>query len=564
MAKKVTIYFSLVLAFSLFISKAAYSAPAEELLQYWQNTYSASHNQMNMLAMLEAVGMTGKTYKKSVLAKTQADETYNGIPKKNQAYVWGLTKSGNKLWFGTAANVLCLVMRGLGSTTPIETDSFVCEFTSRPVTGDWRPPKMYSYNLTTNSLADITPTSGVAAVLINTTTGIRSAGSIGNTVLLAGPNVNGKAINIFAYDANTGLLIGAQKIDAYNDIRQWVVANNVLYTGVANTAGGGSVLRFQGIQTTPSFQVQFEVVGILDAEGAYINPHEGRLFVTTWPTFRQGTQPRMASLYMSPVIPPSGLNNQDHANGWNKVWEADDYEPDIVTAYMYGGGALHSYEGYLYWGTMHVPSMAGLVAQGMLDLDANGDGTVDSNESFAAFLGTYRPINIFRGKNFGASTQTIDLLYGLQYLPVYDPAKKTYTIANDLFHQNKMINPKPKWGLAGFGNFFNEYTWTMGVYDKKLFIGTFDWSYVYNDVAGDLGTSSTVFLPSMTFLGADLYRIAGTTSKAIPESLLGVGNITSYGIRTMVSDATGLYLGMANPMNLHSRGGWELIKLNKR
>jgi hypothetical protein len=31
--------------------------------------------------------------------------------KVNQAYVWGLTKSGSTLYFGTAANVQCLVIQ---------------------------------------------------------------------------------------------------------------------------------------------------------------------------------------------------------------------------------------------------------------------------------------------------------------------------------------------------------------------------------------------------------------------------------------------------------------------
>ena len=55
---------------------------------------------------------------------------------------------------------------------------------------------------------------------------------------------------------------------------------------------------------------------------------------------------------------------------------------------------------------------------------------------------------------------------------------------------------------------------------------------------------------------------------AKPVSLSGVGNYTSYGVRTMVSDDF-LYLGMANPMNLLTdpsddvpEGGWELIKLS--
>ena len=57
-------------------------------------------------------------------------------------------------------------------------------------------------------------------------------------------------------------------------------------------------------------------------------------------------------------------------------------------------------------------------------------------------------------------------------------------LQNDAKHQNKMPNPVPKYGPSGIGNFFNTYTWTMGVGFKKtpafasLLVGTFDWSYV--------------------------------------------------------------------------------------
>jgi len=40
----------------------------------------------------------------------------------------------------------------------------------------------------------------------------------------------------------------------------------------------------------------------------------------------------------------------------------------------------------------------------------------------------------------------------------------------------------------------------------------------------------------------------------------GVGNITNYGFRTAASGKA-LFLGMANPMNLHPDGGWEFLEL---
>ncbi len=38
------------------------------------------------------------------------------------------------------------------------------------------------------------------------------------------------------------------------------------------------------------------------------------------------------------------------------------------------------------------------------------------------------------------------------------------------------------------------------------------------------------------------------------ESLNGLGNYLSYGIRNMVADACNLYVGMANAMNLRTSG----------
>lgn len=48
----------------------------------------------------------------------------SGVPKVNQSYVWGLAKSSDDLWFGTAPNVHCMVLGGyLGMTGPQENSS---------------------------------------------------------------------------------------------------------------------------------------------------------------------------------------------------------------------------------------------------------------------------------------------------------------------------------------------------------------------------------------------------------------------------------------------------------
>ena len=516
-----------------------------------------------------------------------------GQPKVNQAYVWGLVKNGTNVWFGTIANTHCLVMGSyLGLSIPNENLSWVCEFgnsTTSPLLPaplrDFRSPKVYIYNTTTDTLTDKTPLIIAAgaphSTRLNATIGLRSAGSIGNLVILAGPSLAG-GINLFAFNGLTGAFINSTTLIAFNDIRKWLVVNGVLYTTVGNSGScaGGSVLRWTGTIANP---FTYDVVGNLDSTGAELAVHEGRLFVATWPDCA------LAGLYMSPVIPVGGLTNAN-AGGWTKVWKADDYEPDPTVAGTYGGGALYSFEGYLYWGTMHVPFLATVSAASSLDLDADGSGSVDTDELLTTALGTYRAINIFRGRNF-ATTPQLEVLYGLQYLPVYDATAKNYTIANDSLHQNKMPNPVPKWGLPGFGNFFNVYTWSMAEYNDRLFIGTFDWSYLLAQGFLEIGFDSMATPPlppeqaqiiadlynqikeyQVQFpwyvWGADLYRIDSSNGPAIPEDVAGLGNFTNYGIRNMIH-GSGLYIGMANPMNLLTdpndelpEGGWELISLN--
>ena len=63
------------------------------------------------------------------------------------------------------------------------------------------------------------------------------------------------------------------------------------------------------------------------------------------------------------------------------------------------------------------------------------------------------------------------------------------------------------------------------------------------------------------FFGADLFRFSPGSTPAQAVSRRGLGNPSTYGVRTMVSTPSRLYLGMANPMNLLADGGWELLSL---
>jgi hypothetical protein len=344
------------------------------------------------------------------------------------------------------------------------------------------------------------------------------------------------------------------------------VVDGVLYTAVGATEGGGRVLRWVGSKWKP---FRFTEVGVLGSEGAELEVHDGRLFVSTWPEVTGADDPatmreRSASLWMSPVIPDGGLRTI-HADGWRQVWSALDYDPDPVTAMVYGGGALASFRGKLYWGTMHVP-LLGAVAHFTVYGTPAGE-----RELLTAVLGTHRAISIFRGDDFGTPGEDVELLYGMPSLPAFDPIAGEWRIVPNAMGEG------PRYGPSGAWNFFNNYTWTMDVYRWNLYVGTMDWSYLFRGMiqvlAGELGIALpevNLRLPSH-FYGADLLRFRSGYKPAVFESTDGVDNYTSYGIRTMLSSGRELYLGMANPMNLLTdpgddvpEGGWELLRLVKR
>ncbi len=539
----------------------------ERMEQFWQDVYGASSTTM-FPNLNQPLPMGGE-----LLAKAQPDECFDGVgsvyppgppcvtgkAKVNQAYVWGLTQVGQALWFGTATNVHCMVLGAyLGLTTPIENKSWVCEFGdsqySPPLSaaiGDWRPPRIYTYNTAGDILTEKTPPD----LRIGFTLGLRAAANLNNVVLLGGPSLTG-GINLFAYQADTGAYLGSTKLSAYNNIRKSVVVDGVLYLGVGKVGGAGSVLRWRGDVTTPFV---FENVGDVGGDAAELVLHEGRIFVSTWPQASE-----LAGLFMSPPIPAGGLTTADAA-GWTKVWQVDAYEPDPVTAATYGGGALISFKGYLYWGTMHVPFLAG-----MAHFDVYGMPS-EPADILVTLLGSHRAISLFRGRNF-ATTPEVELLYGNPILPAYVPGAGWQIVPNKM-------NKLPRYGLAGFNYFFNNYTWSMAVYQDQLFVGTMDWSYLFASALVGLLQSMNVAdaapmveslqLPP-NFFGADLFRFVNNQYPAVPVSVAGVGNFTSYGVRNMVSAPQGLYLGMANPMNLLTdpgpgwpNGGWELIGLYK-
>ena len=138
--------------------------------------------------------------------------------------------------------------------------------------------------------------------------------------------------------------------------------------------------------------------------------HNGRMYTVTWSS--ADLPGSLSTLYRSPVIPAGGLTSAN-ATQWTPIWNAADYEPDPAIAQSYAGGALASFDGYLWWGTLHIPMVTFQV------LTKKYPPTTQE-EVIQGLAGTYRSTVLFRGKDLDTSPQ-IDLVYGNYQLPVFTP-----------------------------------------------------------------------------------------------------------------------------------------------
>ncbi|WFE28857.1 hypothetical protein O7623_06620 [Solwaraspora sp. WMMD791] len=570
----------------------------------------------------QAVPAGSPAFAHELLAKATPEECFVGIglpypagppcaqgqAKVNQAYVWSLAKADDRLWFGTGANVHCIVTGAtLALPNPRITDDYVCEFAESQVVkqnptmpvsvGDHRQPRAYVYDLASATLtektAEITGASADDLSRLRRTLGLRAGGTHNGVVLLAGPAL-GATVNMFAFDTATGEYLGSANFAKYGNIRHFVVAHNVLYAGVGvgpNGRDGGYILRWAGDRDDP---FNFVEVGKLPAQVADLEVHDGRVFVSTWSAaggsssagarpgpdaepVRVGVvptaqaDPGIAGVWMSPRLLDGepGLTPDD-AEGWTQVWSAASYEPDPVIAGSYGLGALASYRGYLYWGTMHVPMKSTAMV-------AEAYPPADEPAARATLERSQRAVSIFRGRSFGTAQASTELLYGQAVLPVYDPAAD-YGVGAWRW---ALTGYRPKYGRMGFGNIYTNYTWTMAVSNGRLFVGTMDWSYLAKDLLPQ-AAAETGFRGAATGLsdelnpitidpalyGGDLWMFESNNKPATAVDTQGLGNYLNYGFRTMVADGSTLYLGMGNPMNLRTdptddvpEGGWELIEL---
>jgi hypothetical protein len=500
-----------------------------------------------------------------------------GIPKVNQDYCWSLATDGRYVWWGTGGNVTAQASAQIGLLTGEEpepqediSDNLipyrVWEYglsqypgisdELRPYLGDWRPPRIYQYDAKTNKLVDRTPN----APGLNQTTGLRAAGVCNGVALLCGLTLYQTGINVFAFDAVTGKFLGSRLLPQYSNIRRFVNVEKNLFTSVQCTNQDtvrGKVLKWTGTKLAP---FSFAEVGNLDNEGSYLTYHDGRLFVGTWPTtsafmlIRDGeaaTPPPPCGVWMSPkLVKTTGLS-VTHATQWKKVWDISYYEVDPSLLLAHSMGAMESFGGSLYFGTLNYPNQG--------------------EASFIQYYGfpppqaqrTERPLILVRGKGYGKSTPpTHELLYASEHLRVFTPDGMGSGTWNSSPGTVNATGGPALYGGSGFGNNSNRYHWSSTVYKNVLYFGTFDSSTVGaidNLLEGDVNAG----------WGADLWAFPVHGQPAVAVDIAGLGNQTSHGVRNIVNTSYGMFLGMANSANLlgdlgdaYPDGGWKVLKYN--
>jgi hypothetical protein len=462
-----------------------------------------------------------------------------GTPKVNAGYIWGMAETGNRyLWFGTGPNVQCFYMGWyFQRSSPFQSATEVCELGSSqlakqqlvtPALGDWRAPNVYVYDTVTGAQSRSTPNEP----LLQQTLGLRWGGTSPDQsiVFFGGPDLDtpADAIVLHAFDTASATSLGSAKIPGWGNVRKSVVLDGALYVGVQGVPAGGAVLRWVGDRGQP---FEFVVVGAMDGEVEELAVHQGRIFVTTSPNGSQGAA--QGGVWRSPPVPAGGPTQSD-AGAWSKIFKASDYEPDLINASTYGMGALASFDNALIFGTMHFPFEAA-------HAEIATYGLASSSSSVITIEGkTRRPISIFRIDN-ATTNPVVQPLYGSSSVQVYVPTDPTRPKNGGSWVSKPTKLGAPLLGAAGFGNTWNNYTWSLTVFGNALYIGTMDWSYLYADYVGLLAANPTKLKGGNSY-GGDLFKMTSASAKGTLISPNGLRNTLSYGVRTSAIAGNLLYL----------------------
>ena len=254
---------------------------------------------------------------------------------------------------------------------------------------------------------------------------------------------------------------------------------------------------------------------------------------------------------MSPAIPAAGLQAAQ-SRAWTKVWNVSEYETDSVIARSLWMGAAASHDGHLVWGTIQIPGYGAQVLKEVYGLPGKPSLVLE------AITNSFRPAALFRGKLDQRGRFQAELLYG-------DRTLQTFSKTGDQGTWTAVPNGMgaAKLGDAGFGERWNMYVWSLLPHAGRLWIGTFDMSFIF------FGGRYVRGEPFPSTVGGDLLVMDRTDQPVTFVSRTGIGNIANNGIRDMLSDGETILLGTATSANLLTdptdglvEGGWEVKRLD--
>lgn len=500
-----------------------------------------------------------------------------GKLKANGSYAWGMVAHDGKVYWSTNNNYLCMPGYSQVATGTnvefVENNCWVCEYQKGTrgaevgIYGDIVPPRIFEYDVKQGVVKDITPD----YELLGMCQGLRSATYHNGVVLFGGPSIKGGSSTssgsscFVAYSTAQGKFIGSSDMASVDgcqitNVRRWIVIDDVLYCGVGITdpegVKKGAILRWYGNESDP---FNFKIVGYTTGDVAELEYHKGHIYAGTWPSALAST-----GLFRSPIVPEGGFIPEMAAD-WEPVWKFSQYEinqASISNAYI---GPMCSYKGRLYWGMFGCTYG---VAAGAI----RKYGTLKSAKALAWILGAMRPTTVWSTDNFN-TPDDVELLYGESELTRYDAETDTWEILpNGAGYQ-------PRYGRSGFGNPFTCYSWAMSSYKDKMYLGTMDMSDLIEPGLSMMLSQDTGETPESVINWQSVLNYLIEMSKPYqgyeclvmddpdqPMKLVtdnGFGNPAAYGIRNMIPYDNSLFIGTANPLNLHEDGGWQIKRLTE-
>ncbi|MDH3998351.1 MAG: hypothetical protein OET90_05875 [Desulfuromonadales bacterium] len=569
----------------------------------------------------------------------------DATPKTNESYVWGMAKSGDRLWLGSGANVQCLVQGAyLGLAWPAERNTGteevtqVCEFGASwllagegsllpEYLGDWRAPAVHFYDLANSQMHYNVEQEGlindpIGLARLRITLGLRSAGSIGDIVFLAGADFT-KAVNVFAFRSSTGEYLGSHSLANYSNIRKWRVVGGHLYTALASSGDNisdgmyGHVLKWVGTDEAPlvgpNGSSPFVVVGLLPGQGAELSEYgEDRLAVSTWPggfdELSEGALDpdamRHAGIYLSDAIGEDGLDPATADSNFTEIFTYADYDPDRVRAFTYGGGALAYYDGSLFWGSMHVPGTAWLAfsrmygpygleytLQSCRDIIGATEEICPMDQSLDNMMDPGYLTNACVAQHLADASAELQQ----DFATCLGNVEQTWNASNLAISVFRGTNLEAEEGAREIDLLYGYETMPSYIFDSFFGIpqyGAGSWQDVPNGIGAPLfgeagfGNSTNNYTWEMRTIndrlfvgtmdqqsifdvtdpdaGFDIYSFSSAHRAAVKEDGGGLGNPFNYGTRTLLpGNDNKLYVGTANPFNLapENAGGWELLEV---